>query len=109
MKLMYGLVVRFQLRPGQGQRFDELVEQTLDGIRKGEPGTHLYLSHEVEGDPSARVFYELYEDEAAFHRHEEQPHVIRFLTKRETFLDGPPRVEFVRSGVGKGWPASEAG
>jgi quinol monooxygenase YgiN len=102
---MYGLVVKFELRPGVGPKFDELVDETLAGIRVKEPGTRLYLCHEVESDPSARIFYELYEDEAAFQTHEQQPHVRRFLKERERLLTGPPRVEFVQSGLGKGWPA----
>jgi quinol monooxygenase YgiN len=106
---MYGLVVRFQLRPGAEPRFDELVEQTLDGIRAREPGTRLYLCHEVQGEEGVRIFYELYEDEAAFRAHEEQPHVRHFLSEREGLLAEPPRVEFVRSSLGKGWPASGTG
>jgi quinol monooxygenase YgiN len=106
---MYGLVVKFELRSGAASEFDELVEQTLKGIRAREPGTRLYLCHEVEGDPSARIFYELYEDEAAFRKHEEQPHVRRFLTEREGLIAGTPRVEFVSSGLGKGWPTRGAG
>jgi quinol monooxygenase YgiN len=105
---MYGLVVRFELRPGAGRRFDELVEQTLHGIRTREPGTRLYLCHEVQGEESVRIFYELYEDEAASRRHEEQPHVRHFLSEREGLLAGPPRVEFVLSGPGKGWPPAGA-
>jgi quinol monooxygenase YgiN len=103
---MYGLVVRFELRPGAGPRFDELVERTLEGIRTREPGTRLYLCHEVQGEESVRIFYELYEDEAAFRTHEEQPQVSHFLSEREELLAGPPRVEFLLSGLGKGWPAS---
>ncbi|MDQ6920400.1 MAG: antibiotic biosynthesis monooxygenase [Candidatus Dormibacteraeota bacterium] len=102
---MYGLVVKFELRPGAGTEFDKLVEQTLEGIRGREPGTRLYLCHEVDGEPEARIFYELYEDEAAFRKHEDQPHVRRFLTGREGLLAGRSRVEFLRSGLGKGWPA----
>jgi quinol monooxygenase YgiN len=109
LRFMYGLVVRFQLHPGEGPRFDQLVEQTLDGIRTREPGTRLYLCHEVEGEESVRIFYELYEDEAAFRKHEEQAHVRRFLSEREELLAGPPRVEFVLSGLGKGWPVSGTG
>jgi quinol monooxygenase YgiN len=77
----------------------------LEGIRGREPGTRLYLCHEVESDPNARIFYELYEDQAAFQRHEQERHVRRFLKERERLVTGSPRVEFVQRGLGKGWPA----
>lgn len=79
----FGLVVRFELRPGHEAAFDALVERTLAGIRAQEPGTSVYVSHAVEGAPLQRIFYELYESRAAFDEHERQPHVRRFLAERE--------------------------
>ena len=104
---MYGLVVRFTLRHGAGAEFDQLVRDTLTGIQETEPGTLLYLCHEVENDPDARIFYELYESEDAFHTHERGGHVVTFLREREALLQAPPRVEFLRTGQGKGWPSAE--
>jgi len=37
--------------------------------------------------------------------HERQEHVRAFLSAREEFLSGPPRVEFVAVADGKGMPA----
>ena len=54
---MYGLVVKFECRPGIGVDFDQDGEHTIEGIRK-ELGTLLYRCHEVERDPNARMFYE---------------------------------------------------
>lgn len=47
----------------------------------------LYVTHSVEEDPGARVFYELYRDRAAFEAHEAQPHVRHFLTEREHLIE----------------------
>jgi quinol monooxygenase YgiN len=100
--LRFGLVVRFSLRPGSQQAFDQLVAETLPLIEKREPGTLLYVVHEVEDDSCGRVFYELYRDRAAFDEHNAQEHVRHFLAEREQYFDEPPRVEFLRmrSGVG---------
>src|SRR4029453_9783009 len=92
---MFGLVVRFNLKGGSGPDFDRLTEETVTGIRAAEPGTLIYACHEVEDDPDARVFYELYQDRSAFDAHEQQPHVRRFLAEREQYLAAPPRVEFL--------------
>jgi quinol monooxygenase YgiN len=101
---MYALVVRFDLRPQSEDDFDGLVEATTAQIRSEEPGTLLYLCHRVQGEPTARVFYELYRDRVAFHAHEEQPHVKAFLEERERYMAQPARVEFLDPHDGKGWP-----
>lgn len=83
----FALVVRFTVRPGAENSFDELVTQTTAAIREREPGTLVYACHHVAGAPRQRIFYELYRDRAAFDAHEEQPHVKHFLTAREELLE----------------------
>jgi quinol monooxygenase YgiN len=102
---MFALAVRFDLRPGSEMDFDRLVEATAPRIRANEPGTLLYLCHKVQGEPTARLFYELYRDRAAFEAHEAQPHVKTFLRDREQYMAQPARVEFLDRHDGKGWPA----
>jgi quinol monooxygenase YgiN len=83
----YGLLVRFRLREGAAEAFDRLVAETVSEIAKHEPGTLIYTSHTVEGRPHERIFYELYQDEAAFAAHEEQPHTRRFLAARADYVE----------------------
>ncbi|MFJ8478186.1 putative quinol monooxygenase [Kitasatospora sp. NPDC094011] len=84
----FGLVVRFVTRNSAAARaFDQLTEATLKDIRAKEPGTLLYVSHAVPGEPNVRVFYELYADRSAFEEHERQPHVRRFLAERGQHLE----------------------
>ncbi|MGV9278084.1 putative quinol monooxygenase [Streptomyces griseosporeus] len=102
----YALTVRFTTRDADAaQRFDALVERTLEGIRN-EPGTLVYVVHVPEGEPLVRVFYELYADRAAFEAHEEQPHTKRMLAEREQYLAGT-EVVFMNELSGKR-PAKEA-
>ncbi|GAA0358154.1 antibiotic biosynthesis monooxygenase [Streptomyces olivoreticuli] len=83
----FGLVVRFTLHDADAARgFDELVARTLEGIRTCEHGTVVYVNHRVTGEPNVRVFYELYEDRAAFDSHEQQAHTRHFLEEREKFV-----------------------
>ncbi|MGC0416324.1 putative quinol monooxygenase [Embleya sp. AB8] len=87
-EMAFGLNVRFTARDETAVRsFDALVTETLVGIREQEPGTLVYVSHAVEGQPLQRIFYELYVDREAFDRHEQQPHIRRFLAAREAFVD----------------------
>lgn len=83
----FGLVVRFTLRDADAaEAFDALVCRTLEGIRRQEPGTVAYMNHHVPGEPNVRIFYELYENRAAFDAHEQQPHIKNFLAAREEFV-----------------------
>lgn len=84
---MLALIVRFQVRPDRIDEFDALVRVTLAGIAAHEPGTLIYLPTRVEGDDAARIFVEVYADEAAFAAHEEQPHVRHFLRERAPMLE----------------------
>lgn len=98
-----GLVVRFTLQEGAGEAFDQLVAETVNGIRAHEPGTILYVSHRVDGHPDQRIFYELYRDRAAFNEHETQPHVRRFLADREQHLVAT-EVDFLAPTASSGIP-----
>ncbi|MBO0810280.1 MAG: antibiotic biosynthesis monooxygenase [Actinobacteria bacterium] len=79
----FALVVRFTVRPGREEEFDDLVSRTAEGIREREPGTIVYACHRVDGAPRERIFYELYAGRAAFDEHETQPHTRHFLAARE--------------------------
>jgi quinol monooxygenase YgiN len=99
---MFALTVRFYLRDAEAaEGFDQLVAETAPLIKSDEPGTLIYAVHTVKDAPLSRVFYELYQDRAAFDVHEEQPHVKRFLAEREQYLTGV-RVEFLDAPTGKG-------
>ena len=99
----FGLVVKFVLKPGHEEAFDQLVSDTLPGISDREPGTLIYACHRVRDVPSERVFYELYRDREAFDAHGQQPHVRRFLAERGQHLDRV-EVDFLISARGKGLP-----
>jgi quinol monooxygenase YgiN len=84
---MFGLCVRFTCKDeASAEAYDHLVAETIEGIRANEPGTVVYASHTVAGKPLQRIFYELYEDEAAFKAHGEAPHILRYLSERDQLL-----------------------
>ena len=92
---MFALVVRFELVDASAaERFDALVADLLPQIAAHEPGTLSYVVHTVVDAPLSRLFYECYQDRAAFDAHEAQPHTRRFLDARETVL-ADRRVEFL--------------
>lgn len=103
----FGLAVKFTLRAGHEKAFDELVSDTLPGIRDREPGTLVYACHRVPDAPRERMFYELYRDREAFDAHGEQPHVRHFLAEREQHLEHVD-VDVLTLLDGKGIPASSS-
>jgi quinol monooxygenase YgiN len=98
---MFALAVRFDLQPGAGDGFDELVAALLPQVRAKEPGTLLYVCSRDQDDPNVRVFFEVYRDREAFDEHEHQEHVKTFLAAREQFTAGL-RVEFIEPYDAKG-------
>ncbi|MDP9848322.1 putative quinol monooxygenase [Streptosporangium lutulentum] len=99
---MFGLMVRFTCKDeASAEAFDQLVGETIEKIRDGEPGTLVYASHRVDGQPLQRIFYELYRDRAAFDTHEEQEHTRRFLAAREELL-ASTEVDWLTLQTGKG-------
>jgi quinol monooxygenase YgiN len=84
---MIGLCVRFTCRDqASAEAYDQLVAETVEGIKAHEPGTLIYAVHEIQGQPLQRIFYELYRDQAAFEAHEAAPHTRRYLDLRGQYL-----------------------
>ncbi|MGY0230276.1 putative quinol monooxygenase [Longispora urticae] len=100
---MFALVVRFDCRDeAAAAEFDELTAGAVAQITAKEPGTLVYATHRVDGEPLARVFYEMYRDREAFQSHEDAPHVREFHARKNPLLVGEPRVEFLTPASAKG-------
>ncbi|HEY0871248.1 MAG TPA: antibiotic biosynthesis monooxygenase [Acidothermaceae bacterium] len=92
---MFALVVRFDLPDGASAReFDELTAAAVPLIHSHEPGTLVYETYAVEGEPLARLFYEVYRDRGAHGEHERQPHTAKFLATIATLV-AQTRVEYL--------------
>jgi quinol monooxygenase YgiN len=99
---MFGLFVRFTCKDeASAEAYDRLVTETIEAIKNDEPGTLVYASHLVDGQPLQRIFYELYADRAAFEAHEVAPHTRRYLAEREQYL-ASTEVDWLTLQTGKG-------
>ena len=90
------MVVRFTLREGHEQAFDDMMERAVAKIRQHEPETLAYVVHHVEDEPLTRIFYELYANDAAFQHHQDQGYIDEFKTERAAYVE---RVDVDRLGV----------
>ena len=99
---MFGLFVRFTCKDqASAEAYDRLVAETVAAIKANEPGTLVYASHLVEGQPLQRIFYELYRDKAAFEAHEASPHSRRYLDEWDQYL-ASTEVDWLTLQTGKG-------
>ena len=99
---MFGLCVRFTCKDeASAKAYDQLIAETIEAIKTNEPGTLVYASHLVEGQPRQRIFYELYSDKAAFNAHEAAPHTRRYLNERAQYL-ASTEVDWLTLQIGKG-------
>ena len=99
---MFGLCARFTCKDeASAEAYDRLVAETVEAIKAGEPGTLVYASHLVDGQPLQRIFYELYRDRAAFEAHEAAPHTRRYLDERDRYL-ASTEVDWLTLQIGKG-------
>jgi quinol monooxygenase YgiN len=100
--MMFGLCVRFTCKDeASAEAYDRLVAETIEAIKTGEPGTLVYASHLVDGQPLQRIFYELYRDKAAFEAHEAAPHTRHYLAERGQYLASTD-VDWLTLQTGKG-------
>src|ERR1019366_1967474 len=99
---MFGLSVRFTCKDeASAEAYDRLVAETVEASRANEPGTLVYASHLVDGQPLQRIFYELYRAGAAFEAHEAAPHTRRYLDERDRYL-ASTEVDWLTLQIGKG-------
>jgi quinol monooxygenase YgiN len=99
---VFGIAVRFDIRDESlVEEFDALVAETVEKIKTDEPGTLIYAVNRIEGEPLARLFYELYADDDAFTAHEAYPHTARMLAKMPDYL-GSRRLERLTPQIVKG-------
>jgi quinol monooxygenase YgiN len=80
----YGRILVFTLLDDRAAEFDRIAEEAAEEVRKGEPGTLVYVIHLVPNAPMQRIFYEIYRDRAAFDSHESQPYMQRFMAERRS-------------------------
>ncbi|MDP4026302.1 putative quinol monooxygenase [Methylobacterium sp. NEAU 140] len=72
------VIAEFQVRPGALDAFLVLAHDDARASVADEPGCRAFDVAVEESDPLAVVFYEVYDDRAAFDAHLATPHLARF-------------------------------
>ena len=93
------VVAKLRAARGKGDALAALLREQAEVVRKAEPGCLVYRPHRSTKDPDLFVFYEQYEDDAAFDAHRKAPHLATYRERREKegLTEGAPEVEIYRS------------
>lgn len=74
------LVVEFEVKPDEVDRFHALIEENARASVANEPGCIQFDVTRAENDASRILLYEVYKDRAAFEAHGKMPHFAAFFT-----------------------------
>lgn len=79
---------RFHAREGQQDAVAAALGDVISPTR-AEPGCRAVAAYRSTRDPSLFYIHSRWEDEAAFDRHAELPHTVRFLKHVQSLIDHP--------------------
>jgi len=99
MANMLTVVAKLRAAPGKGDALAALLTEQAAVVRQAEPGCLVYRPHRSTKDADLFLFYETYQDDAAFDAHRKAPHLAAFRERRERegLIDGPVEIEIYRS------------
>src|SRR5690349_522527 len=72
------VIAEFEIRPEASGGFDALARRFAAECLANEPGCRRFDVVQLDTPPHAVLFYEVYEDDAAFEAHCCSPHLARF-------------------------------
>ncbi len=77
------VVAKIRAAEGKGDALAALLTEQVAAVRSAEPGCLVYRPHRSTTDPNLFIFYEQYQDDAAFDTHRAAPHLAAFRERRE--------------------------
>ncbi|PWT75290.1 MAG: antibiotic biosynthesis monooxygenase [Proteobacteria bacterium] len=92
----FALVVHIEIKPGAVERFMPLAVENAKATRETEPGCRQFDVLVDPADPTKVVYYEIYDDEAAFHAHQQTPHFKRYVATALEHLTSRVRTSYRR-------------
>ena len=90
---MLTVIAKLKVKADQAAAFEEEVGKMIAHVQANEPGTRSYICHRSTADPSVYLFYEVYQDQAAFAVHGGSAAMQAFFAAMRGLLDGRPELE----------------
>ena len=90
------LIAKLKVQPGKEAEFEAAAKEMIATVRTAEPGTLAYILHKNSKDPTEFIYYELYQDQAAFDAHGKTDHMKAFGGKIGALLAGRPEISILQ-------------
>jgi quinol monooxygenase YgiN len=84
---MNTIIFRMRIKEGKEEAALEQLRKMASAVEANEPGALAYIAHRTLDDPNEVVFFELYEDDAAFKLHGETPHMAEMRASVPELFD----------------------
>ena len=98
---MLTVIAKLKVKPDQAEKFETEANKMIAHVKANEPGTLSYLLHRSTADATTYLFYEVYEDQAAFALHGGSPAMQAFFGAMKGVLDGRPELEMYEAVVAR--------
>ena len=89
------LLAKLKVQPGKEAEFEGAAKEMIATVKTAEPGTLAYILHKNTKDPTEFIYYEVYQDQAAFDAHGKSDHMRAFGGKIGGILAGRPELTFI--------------
>ena len=89
---MLTVVAKLKVKADKADAFEAEARKMIAHVRENEPGTLTYTLHKSTGDAGEYLFYEVYQDQAAFAAHGGSPAMQAFFGAMPGVLDGRPEL-----------------
>jgi len=86
------VIAKLKVKPESEAAFEAAAKEMIATVKASEPGTLTYILHKNTKDPSEFVYYEVYQDQAAFDSHGKTEHMKAFGGKIGGLLAGRPEI-----------------
>jgi len=95
------VVAKLKVKADKATDFEEEVRKMIAHVQANEPGTRSYVCHRSTADPTVYLFYEVYDDQAAFAAHGGSAAMQGFFAAMRGILDGRPELEMYEAVAAK--------
>jgi quinol monooxygenase YgiN len=89
------VIAKLKVQPGKEAEFEAAGKEMIATVKTAEPGTLAYVLHKNAKDPTEFIYYEVYQDQAAFESHGKTDHMKAFGGKIGALLAGRPEITFL--------------
>jgi quinol monooxygenase YgiN len=86
------VIAKLKVQPGKEAEFEAAGKEMIATVKIAEPGTLSYVLHKNTKDPTEFIYYEVYQDQAAFEAHGKTDHMKAFGGKIGALLAGRPEI-----------------